>query len=42
MVIYAVHPIIYGPTPIKPSYQSVFCLNNRSIIAIKSRFWNRG
>ena len=29
MVIYAVHPIIYAPTPIKPSYQSLFCLNNR-------------
>jgi len=22
MVIYVVHPIIYAPTPIKPSYQS--------------------
>ena len=29
MVIYAVHPIIYAPTPIKPIYQSLFCLNNR-------------
>ena len=30
MVIYLVHQIIYAPTPIKPSYQSLFCLNNRS------------
>jgi len=28
MVIYAMHPIIYAPTPIKPRYQSLFCLKN--------------
>jgi len=31
MVIYAVHPIIYAPAPIKPSYQTVLpkqSLNN--------------
>ena len=31
MVIYAMHPIIYSPTPIKPikpSYQSLFCLQS--------------
>jgi len=26
MVIYAVHSIIYAPTPIKLIYQSLFCL----------------
>ena len=25
----AVHPVIYSPTPIQPSYQSLFCLNSR-------------
>jgi len=29
MVICAVHQIIYAPTPIKPNYQSLFCLSNR-------------
>ena len=27
------HPIIYAPTPITPSYQNLFCLNNRLLIA---------
>jgi len=27
------HPIICAPTPITPSYQNLFCLNNRWVIA---------
>jgi len=52
IIIYAnLHVIIYTRMPVKPSYQSLFCPNNRWIIAqivliwsetIKSRFWNRG
>jgi len=33
MVIYALHTIIYAPTPIKPSYHSLFCLKNAENIA---------
>ena len=34
MVIYAMHPLIYAPiTPIEPSYQSLFCLNNRRALS---------
>jgi len=39
MVIYLVHPIIYASTPIKPSYQSLLCLNNRWIIALMVLIW---
>jgi len=34
------HPIIYAPTPITPSYQSLFCLNNRWIIAQIVLIWS--
>jgi len=40
MVIYAAHPIIHAPTPIKPTYQSLFCLNNRLIIAQMLLIWS--
>jgi len=40
MVIYAVHPIIYSPAPIKPSYQTLFYLNNRWIIAQMVLIWS--
>jgi len=40
MVIYAVHPIIYAPMPIKPSYQSLLCLNNCWILAQMVLIWS--
>jgi len=33
------HLIIYAPTPVKPSYHSLFCPNNRCIIAQMVLIW---
>jgi len=38
--IHAVRPIIYAPTPIQPSYRSLFCLNSRLIIAQMVLIWS--
>jgi len=38
MLIYA--RIIYAPTPIKPSYQSLFCPGNRWTIAQIVLIWS--